>query len=51
MGLITSTIAPSLVEVDEGTRVLAPNVIISSFDKIINWARRSSLWPMTFGLA
>ncbi len=27
------------------------NVIITSVDKIFNWARLSSLWPMTFGLA
>jgi NADH dehydrogenase (ubiquinone) Fe-S protein 7 len=25
--------------------------VISTLDKVINWARRSSLWPMTFGLA
>ncbi len=51
MGLITSTLAPQLVEVEEGTKVLAPNVIITSMDKLINWARSSSLWPVTFGLA
>jgi NADH-quinone oxidoreductase subunit B len=27
------------------------NVMITTVDKAINWARLSSLWPMTFGLA
>ncbi|MCG3155592.1 MAG: NAD(P)H-quinone oxidoreductase subunit K 1 [bacterium] len=27
------------------------NVIITSIDSLLNWARLSSLWPMTFGLA
>ncbi|MCG3177812.1 MAG: NAD(P)H-quinone oxidoreductase subunit K [Phycisphaerae bacterium] len=26
-------------------------VIVTSLDWALNWARRSSLWPMTFGLA
>ncbi|HUU46796.1 MAG TPA: NADH-quinone oxidoreductase subunit B family protein [Acidobacteriota bacterium] len=27
------------------------NVIITSIDNVLAWARKSSLWPMTFGLA
>jgi NADH-quinone oxidoreductase subunit B len=27
------------------------NVLTTSVDKIFNWARKSSLWPMQFGLA
>ena len=27
------------------------NVIITSIDRVLSWARYSSLWPMTFGLA
>lgn len=26
-------------------------VVVSSLDKLANWARTGSLWPMTFGLA
>lgn len=51
MGLISSTFSPQLVEVEEGTKILSPNIIITSMDKLVNWARRSSLWPVTFGLA
>lgn len=45
----TSTIG--LVEVEEGTKILPPNIIITSLDKVINWSRLSSIWPTTFGLA
>ena len=27
------------------------NFVTTTVDRVINWARKSSLWPMTFGLA
>jgi NADH-quinone oxidoreductase subunit B len=27
------------------------NILVTTADALINWARQSSLWPMTFGLA
>lgn len=27
------------------------NVVVTSVDEVVNWARKSSLWPLTFGLA
>lgn len=28
-----------------------PNVVITSLDKVFNWSRSRSIWPITFGLA
>ena len=28
-----------------------PNIAITSLDLLFNWARKSSVWPMSFGLA
>ena len=42
----------TLVEVEEGIKIIpAANTIIMPLDKVVNWARSGSLWPMTFGLA
>ena len=30
---------------------LGESVITASLDSLVNWARKSSIWPMTFGLA
>ncbi|HWO94084.1 MAG TPA: NADH-quinone oxidoreductase subunit B family protein [Dehalococcoidia bacterium] len=34
--------------IDEDVR---SNILVSSVDTVLNWARRSSLWPAMFGLA
>lgn len=31
--------------------ILGQNVLLTSVDKIVNWARYSAVWPFTFGLA
>jgi NADH-quinone oxidoreductase subunit B len=28
-----------------------PNILITSLDKVYNWGRAKSIWPVTFGLA
>ena len=33
------------------TDVLGDNIITTSLDKVVNWSRSRSMWPMTFGLA
>lgn len=30
---------------------LRQNVLVTGVDKLVNWARKSSLWPVAFGLA
>lgn len=32
-------------------RDIESNVITTTLDSVFNWARKSSIWPMTFGLA
>jgi NADH-quinone oxidoreductase subunit B len=32
-------------------RQFEPNIITTNLDALVNWARKSALWPMTFGLA
>ncbi len=27
------------------------NVLVTTIDRLVNWARKSSLWPVAFGLA
>ncbi|MCX8034438.1 MAG: NADH-quinone oxidoreductase subunit B [Thermodesulfovibrio sp.] len=40
------------IEVEKGLKIVpGANTIITTIDKIASWGRRSSLWPLTFGLA
>jgi NADH-quinone oxidoreductase subunit B len=32
-------------------RQFEENIITTNLDEVVNWARKSALWPMTFGLA
>ncbi|MFQ6019361.1 MAG: NADH-quinone oxidoreductase subunit B, partial [Dehalococcoidia bacterium] len=36
------------MDVDQSLR---QNLLVTSVDGVLNWARRSSLWPAMFGLA
>ena len=35
----------------DGTEGLGEGVLTTTLDKAVNWARRNSIWPMSFGLA
>lgn len=35
----------------EMQKLASNNVIVTSVEKVLNWARGNSLWPVTFGLA
>lgn len=35
----------------EATNEFADSLVLTTVDKAINWARKNSIWPMTFGLA
>ncbi len=49
VGKITS---PDLVPVADGIKVIpGANTFLMAFDKIVNWSRAGSIWPVTFGLA
>lgn len=41
-----------VVELEKDLKIIpGANIIITTMDKVINWSRASSMWPMTFGLA
>jgi NADH-quinone oxidoreductase subunit B len=35
----------------EPSQDFGDSILLTTFDKAINWARKNSIWPMTFGLA
>ncbi len=44
----TQAIADSVIEVPDD---LKRNLTVTSVDALINWGRKSAVWPLTFGLA
>src|SRR5438046_10651076 len=36
---------------DFGSLLQDEGIIFTSLDKAVNWARKSSIWPLSFGLA
>jgi NADH-quinone oxidoreductase subunit B len=36
---------------NEGYQGLEESIVFTSLDKVVSWARKNSIWPMTFGLA
>ncbi|MBV6431330.1 MAG: NADH-quinone oxidoreductase subunit 6 [Bryobacteraceae bacterium] len=36
---------------NEDFQLVSQSVITTTLDKVVNWGRKNSIWPMTFGLA
>ena len=45
--------APNISEIDEGLRseLHKKGIFVTSLEGLYNWGRRSSIWPLQFGLA
>ncbi|MEK7204542.1 MAG: NADH-quinone oxidoreductase subunit B, partial [candidate division NC10 bacterium] len=48
---MTTELAPPPGVTKEEAAELERGILLTSLDKMVNWARRSSIWPATFGLA
>ena len=43
---------PTMVRLKEGVRFIpAANALLGPLNKLVNWGRAGSIWPVTFGLA
>src|SRR5512141_3213665 len=36
---------------DQAAAALAEGMVLTRLDQAVNWARKNSIWPMSFGLA
>src|SRR5688500_13889404 len=51
-GLHLSQPADLYARIDtEAASALTEGIVLTTMDRAINWARKNSIWPMTFGLA
>lgn len=48
---MTTTVPETLTSDIPVPDEMKPNILITTLDKIYNWSRRNSCWPMMFGLA
>jgi len=57
LSMITSQIGQQPLEQQEERKLgmldgrFGPNIVTTTLDLVFNWARKSALWPMSFGLA
>jgi len=51
MGVDRQEVATTAAPQSINPNVLGDNIITASLDKVVNWSRSRSMWPMTFGLA
>jgi len=43
---------PAMVQLEEGVRYIpGANALLGPLNKLVNWGRAGSIWPVTFGLA
>lgn len=49
--LKSDQLRPYLHDTIEVPPDLQPNVLVTTLDKVYNWSRRASMWPLLFGLA
>ena len=43
---------PGMVQLEEGVRFIpGANALLGPLNKLVNWGRAGSIWPVTFGLA
>lgn len=47
----STCVAPFPEPIVEGTEGIQRNVMVTSIDNLLNWGRRSAVWPLGFGLA
>ena len=40
-----------LIQIGRHDKDGTPDIVTTTVEKVVNWARKGSLWPMTFGLA
>ncbi len=44
-------VASSKVMTDADVQAVEPNVLTTTIDRVLGWARKNSIWPVQFGLA